>query len=227
MVKTYPDYGIATNQFSAPDIDNAELAARLGYLSTLRRDGRLIFQDTFETTLAPYFAKTNCAVDNTRSYFGASCLKMAAVSAPAPQLEKYFPGIDFPTIGVEFTFQFETGIDLFSVTITRDRGSDRGLYRLNIDLTNNQIKSSSGAVLATIPTATRINAPRWNNFKYVMDTVNYKITRIYFNSDLFTVDYSIPPGAAVGDYLNLTIVGDTHATAALWLDNLVITGNEA
>jgi hypothetical protein len=120
-MRTIPDYGVSQSQLGSPDIDSAELAARLGGVDSFRRSGRVVFIDDCQS-VAPWLQDGstgfNVAVDSTYSYQGNGSLKLTPGTSPPAtydvRISKTFPALSpvpltnlNSKIGIDFYFSAE------------------------------------------------------------------------------------------------------------------------
>jgi len=241
MVHTLPDY---TTKYKMTtifgQIDNAELAARIGGLSFLDRGGNVLFQDDFTTNTNNYYREgvgAASAMAISADYFisNDSCMKITAGPAATnyTNVWRFFPAPRNTRLGVEVRYLIDSDDAFVLIGLSGYTGAVQYDAWIKYDTGTNDISYYNEAGGYTV-IGNAIHDIEfyhyWSYFKLVIDWS----TKCYVRAIIGGVDYpltNIPfyhtPGAAAPllvTLMNLTVNGAT--TTDLYADNLILTQNE-
>ena len=238
LQRTYPDNGVALSDNIAPDVDLAELAARLGSPMTWRRDGRVLSLTNFSPSMDGWkkdLGDPEIAVwgNEDRIYSGGASLHAwSTVAAQDRSICKTIPGIATSRIGLECMFCEETTHHHILEMTVRNRYNALSSWEgiLRIDLQNGLVYylNSAGAWILCYTHGRPYLQPDYHNFKLVVDFTKGRYVRAHtdevqipLNVPLFTTPivsdclyFSLNAGAKLGQF------NDCY-----W-DNVIITASE-
>lgn len=232
MAKTVPDFGVSTGQLPAPDVDNAELAARVGSVSYLRRTGRVIYYDRFDSQAL--WTVNNASMDGNIAFIGYQCMALIPIIASTGSIKRTFPAIFSPRYGIEFCCAFNSGIDELTFTLNKFYPNNLlfGGVKLVFSSGNLQINNGSWVTVGTFNNNNTFApgaVPIWNNIKLIIDFNAGLYSKVIFNEDEFLLTQSLNASAGGWSYnqLYLEIYAlDTAGTAKAYIDNLILTIDE-
>jgi hypothetical protein len=235
-LRTFPDWGVSPGQLPSPDIDNAELAARLGAPS-LRRSGRVILADDFETAGRAYPAWRNSlgtapTMSGIWSYGGINSMLVGAAGANNRN-ERFIPSIKKENIGIEFFITQELGADFileFGLLDMLTGGYVVGY--LEISSTLERIRYIDDMLVDRILGKTWGHGVDgyWSNIKMVLDMNQQRYLRFSVNDQSFTAGENLYRVGMVVDLersiLMVRMSSEVLSPGRSWVDNMVITINE-
>ena len=241
MPHGHPDYGVGSPLSTIYAIeDMAELAARLGSISTFDRRGNVIFMDGFESGLAQWAlggSGTNNAVTQCSEFArnGAFCAKLRGGSSLGlyASMVKKLPYPVIGKLGLEASFDGNTDFNYFEVRFQLYDGTTLHTAKLRftystgamayydsnadmIDLVTGLYLASSGELFSTV--------------KLVVDFENEAYERVLFNSDTYDVSgiaYFEEASAADPQIrITLIVINETGNPGLIYVDDVILTQNE-
>jgi len=241
MAHTLPDY---TTKYKLAkifgNVDNAELAARLGACSTMDRRGNLIWYDDFEAAAA---VKWNIAEDvggtgalsTDRAWMGNQSMKTVTDDdiGDLVRLAKIFTLPIERRMAAEFMFFIAAGKPTTLLNIVGYTGTASFQAQIKYDHNLQKIYyyNSAGAwVELTIYDFTTILLEPWFFMKLAIDWDTKKYIRFIFcgtEYDLSDIDMKTAANASkkhVEIYMYNT--AETAAAATVYFDNFILTQNE-
>lgn len=240
---TQPDWYSEDEQLPSPLFDLAEVAARLGSPSAVRRDGRVIFVDKFDhlswselTTPAGYLVQLTNNGSGVYSP-GTSLMLHPAAASSAVEVYKTFPYIAGRYIGAEiFTCAaFPLGVPggathtRFSLGFYDGANSYEGQLQINYNTGTVQIIDDLGAP-HTLWTLSNLDqrSYQWLNIKLVIDVENKIYRRVMCNNNQVDASYGLVPSVAVGQeyYVELRVYNVPVSSITGYFDDFVLTIDE-
>lgn len=224
-MRTTPDYGHVPESITSPNVDNAEVAARLGYNSP-RRSGRLVGQADWQTDMDGWI-QTGAGISNYFGwgYTGNSCMLLDDVAIAGTSVIKNFPIIN-DQVGVEWIFATTGGVpSSFGLNIQAYKYQ----WSLLHDLIAGVWTVLSGGVYNNLPGTyiSDLANPRWNNLKLVIDLENATYKRLELNN--YEIDLSAYPADIVGPdvaFMSIEVYQHSHGGQHLYSDSLFYTCDE-
>lgn len=237
----YPDGGFSSGSGVYPMAgDLAELAARLGSVTTHNREGNIIFIETFEHGMTPWFVTEDGANAEVRisnlAYrsSGYSCRLMGGSTASG--VAKIFRKFPYPVLGLyglEFSVLHQTDTEFIDWVLAWHDGTDEHQFYCRYDDVNNiiRVKDTDGNFV-TVATGVDLSftyAP-FATIKLVADFVNDEFVRLIINETEH--DLSAYPAYvfATADEPNvrvdLRIQGLTGTNGYSYIDDVILTQNE-
>lgn len=241
MTHTLPDYSTRYKMTTIfGNIDDAELAARLGSPVTFDRRGNVVWMDDFENTLNKWGAEGNGvgnsqAVNITRARNKTTSVLLTCGSTVAVS-SRIFKWLILPvetSIGTEISFSLGDDLDHFDFILRIYDGSNHSYCWLQIDFANSKITyyNDVGGFTDLITGITwDTTFKTWYTIKMVCDYATGKYVRMIFGNK--TVDMSTIPMRVLnsGTYpqmrLYLTAYGTAATNATMYLDDFILTQNE-
>lgn len=237
-----PDYGISnTLQAKTSFSDLSELAVRLGSPVFYERTGIVMAVDTFSGGLGNWFIstlKSNSTVTLDGSYYVTEpyTIKLHVEQSPLSiaQVIRDFPIPYLARFGVELSFMSKGAFEEFFISTSVKTGTMGYHAAVRIrDDANEVAISDENAVYQTVGDLdiTFDNTTGWVVAKMVFDLATGYYTRLLVNMqsyDLTDYPLRIYPSAdnpSFGIYLYLQTTQDRSEN--IWLDNLILTVNEA
>jgi len=241
MSHTLPDY---TTKYKLAkifgNVDNAELAARLGACSTMDRRGNLIWYDDFEAAAAVKWdvagdAGYTMAYSTDRAWMGNQSMKTVTHTDAADNviLEKSFCLPLERRIGIEFMFNMTTGKPEISILILGYTGAFcfNAIVQYNHNTGKLYYLNSAGAyVELTRHDSTTITNESWFFMKLVIDwDVKEYVRFIFCGTEYDLTGIPIRTWASILErhvdiFLYNTAV--TAAASTVYFDNFILTQNE-
>lgn len=242
-MKTYPDWGKSSGALSSPDIDLTEVTSRISKMSPLRRDGRLVYYDDFETGVNGweiFYGEAFQTIE--RSYMGQSSLRInASIGLPyyRTSISKRFPYITSSPFGLELTFSAVAESRDLGISLTCQNETEiiSGKLSINAQTGNLALMDSDYSMIpiANVPvydlSGKESLSPVWHNLKMVVDFTNREYLRVYYDEYLTR---NISPVLNVSPYTNnqyiqvtLSVTDDIdRAGGPFYFDNLLLTTDE-
>jgi hypothetical protein len=248
MSRGYPDDNIQTAPLGQTIADNAELAARLGAITTLQRSGQVIYASKFidgsdGCTLASVGAGT-AKVLASGGVIGNNCIELYSGTGVGHYAEiiKIFPMVDAVKYGYEFYLSIKStgGVAAQTVSLAIDIVYNLMLYSYLIDFVSEDDKiiihdyDAGGIdhpVTLDIPFVIHsiTTKPTYNFVKLTIDVSNANYLRLLFAN----LSYNLSPyKPKIVSYtlsglsqFNLTMQYDT-LPAYSYLGSLIFTMNE-
>lgn len=237
--RTYPDFGAAQSGTIAPDIDIAELAARMGSPVTWRRDGRVLSLTNFSPDADGWVLSSGGATVEIASsdyiYSGdASCHLFTTVNPPATgNIYKRIPIPSSARIGLEAMICENVGVD-HDVYFTLYRKVDNANYTkagVKIEMITGRAYylNNVGAYVLFYTRPAAYTREMNHNFKLVVDFANTTYLRFFTDDVLVEMPYI--PQNIVGalDIMVFEINITPHVAGGLiniFVDNTIITCSE-
>lgn len=240
MQRTYPDDGATQSTYIAPDIDMAELAARLGSPVTWRRDGRVLSLTNFSPDADGWILSSGGATVEIASsdyiYSGdASCHLFTAVNPPATgNIYKRIPLPTSSRLGLEVMLcEYVATNHKVELTIYRAvNPTTTARARVQIDLLNGTISyfDSAGAYQLFYTKASGGFSREMNhNFKLVADFENNTYLRMFADDVLTEMPFVLNNFVGAIDTAMFEIAVVPQAVDGLiniYIDNAIITSSE-
>lgn len=241
MAHTLPDY---TTKYKLAtifgQIDNAELAARLGSILTFDRRGNVIWFDDFERialmweeALAGVGAAAAISTEWARSK-STSCKLTAGIGAAGlSKIFKYFQYAILSNFGAEISFTSNDSITYFFIDLSCFTGTVGRLGAVFYYPATTTLKymDSTGAEI-TLTTSLSLNATNkvFNTIKLVIDPLNNEYKRIILNDFVFDMSgialRSWATGTTNGLRVQCTNKSLDAANQSIYVDDFILTQNE-
>jgi len=241
MVHTLPDYTSKwkMNKISA-NVDNAELAARLGSPVTFDRRGNVVWYDDFEGTTLNWRAfgtggATLVAIVADRSWTGSQSAKLTT-GATTDDNQSMFKQFHLPSdykLGFEAWFDF-AAVDIeVTLVATIYTGTYRHIGGLELHTSDNSI-SYIDAALARQPLGTMnwsgIVNHHWMPVKLVVDYASHYYVRAIVGNEEFDMS-AIPMntplnGTRKSVLFQIEVETQSDNARCLRVDNCIFTQNE-
>lgn len=232
FVPTYPDYSVFPKQLPSPEADLGEVAARLGSLSTQRRTGRIVFQDSFLSKngwlSVPVLGQIE--ISSLFTWYSETVLQILPDNnGNMSYVQKGFStGID--TFGVEISIApmpFTPWSEYSDIYLSYDTGSEKTIYDVRV-YWNLHIVTAKGLTIINFPPPWS-GKYTWHNLKFTVDLTNRKFGWIYF--DDFSYNGSAIDGfdnTPDGDnaFIIIGAVNDPPSSGGVLYDNLIVSTNE-
>lgn len=241
MVHTLKDY---TTKYKLAkifgNVDNAELAARLGACSTMDRRGNLIWADDFEAAVASKWGTSVAAggtvtLSTDRAWMGNQSIKLLAPNAlgSSAAIVKAFCLPIERKIATEFMFCMTTGKPIVELRVIGYTGTYYfdALIMYNHNTGKLYYGNSAGAwVELTLTDSTALSYEPWLLVKLAMDWDTKKYIRFIFCSteyDLSAISMH-SAASATAKHVEVYIYNSpaTAADATVYIDNFILTQNE-
>jgi len=241
MVHTLPPW---TGKYKASTIygqvDNGELAARLGSVDVFDRRGNFIFYDDFSSPFEHWVQAGNgvgwaIEVSIEKARIGHHSLVMIAGEGAAGNVtaNKYIGGIKAGKIGLEVNNTINANTKEFRLALRYYDGADQHYGYVAYDHDNSKFKYlTTGQVETDLVTGVSLrttNTP-WHTLKMVIDTNTNKYVRFIYNNtevDMSTLDMFT---AASADDAMLQFYfqheSDHASTKRVFIDSVILTQNE-
>ena len=220
--------------------DMAELAVRLGGISSFDRRGDIIFMEDFASgTARVYTSGTGTgydaypAIDAPLS--GGIHLMLQTGNAAGNQAwlskELVYPALG--CIGIECAFVARRDQHYFFLRLFEYLTSESREYRAIYDIVNGTVKvqhSDGQYHLVGVPGLTYLGYNDYNVMKMVIDILNVKYIRVLFNDHTYIAD-AYQPYVTAGSYRKC-MAADVEVTANVAnsmpvpIDNFIVTQNE-
>jgi len=241
MSHTLPDY---TTKYKLAkifgNVDNAELAARLGACSTMDRRGNLIWYDDFEAAAAVKWTiftdvGATAALSTDRAWMGNQSMKTVtpAVINNSASLTKIFSLPPERRMGAEFMFCITTEKPVIILGVYGYDGTSNVIGGIKYDHNLEKLYyfNSAGAFIELpLYDSLLITTEHWFYVKLVVDWDTKKYVRLIFSSteyDLSSIDLRTI-ASIVKKYITVEIknMAGTNAAATVYFDNFILTQNE-
>lgn len=233
---TRPDNSVYPSRVITSDIDNAELAARLG-INRIRRGGRVVFYDDFgDSGLAWELTELVggvCRVYTEYAYYhpftppGMLVMYPGGGATPYNAYANiYFPLAAFHNMGIEVTFKQSSPGANFLQYLTFQLNGGGYEPRVRADTANQfiQIQDKSGTWLDIV---NYFSFDTWSNFKLVVDTELGIYKYIEYNRDIYDLNSNLPIGGSTLGALGITATDSTTKNYGALIDNVIITTEES
>jgi len=222
------------------NIDNNELAARLGSLSLFDRRGDTFWYDDFESAnliwqTFVYGASSAVALDNTYALSGAQCVKMT-VGTSASSVAIIYRTLSYPSkskLGLEMAFTNEDNIDYVVMGINLYDGAYKHAAEIRYVPSTSELKyQDSDGNFQTFATITGLkdDLAMFNIWKLVADFESEKYTRFILNDTTYDLSsYAYRKTANVTAkylYIFIQLLSNTGSASSIRVDNAIVTQNE-
>ena len=241
MAHTLPDYSTKykmTNVFG--NIDNNELAVRLGSPDTFYRTGNVVFMDDFE---APVLQWTRMMYANPgqislmASHWlsgSQSCrLTTDAVAASVCGMYRYFQTPIPGKMGMEISFTVTTGTTIHRLAATLYTGTKYYQIGAEYDHSDHYVKfqNSSGSWESTGTAVTRkVDKYLFHSIKVIFDTTTEKYNKIIFENTTYDLSTEGLHGTVSAEIPHIVVYFDLGTGSANSyydsVDNFILTQNE-
>ncbi len=177
---TYPDYGnVGTNQ-AQPDIDNTELAARLGAVNASFRSGRVIFMDR-GISLSPWSVAIHAL-----PIYSPMGIQLTTVSGIS-RIQHILPLLNYTTLGIScdnwLGYIPISSTCTFSQLLTVFTGAYSYVYGAVLDLSTGNISVINNLGNYVVVGNYFINSQIYSaTFKYTIDIINNTYKNLYLNN---------------------------------------------
>lgn len=220
--------------------DLGELAVRLGSPDVFQRSGNVIFIDSFENGLTPYFstlAGTGAAIDHmgNRSFHGGSSVRLIGGSdgGRRAELNKRFHIVELNKMGVECTFSMGANAYYVAITLNHWDGTNVRSYVIyaNMDAGKFQYYDEDGnrQDLDTFDWGND-DLDHWHTMKMICDLENNKYVRAFYNEKNFSLADIPVRTIASADVprldLDILVISDDGENGIAYLDSFILTINE-
>lgn len=241
MVHTLPDYTTKHRMATIfGQIDQGELAARLGSINTFDRRGNVSWMDDFESGVGKWnksgdgagydVTASDVTARNGKYSLLLTCGSSGAMTAQAQS--RFMPPL-FEKIGYEFHFWMDANITNMFFRPTIVYGGAYYTAGFNFDEDNNKIQYWNSANTWT-DILTDVNwyhaMPHWYDFKFVVDYATGKYVRALLGQTSLTVSgIDVRSGTTAGaDTLNHLIdaTGAWGVNGKCYIDDVIVTQNE-
>ena len=241
MVHTLPDY---TTKYKMTkifgNIDDAELAARLGSINTFDRRGNVVWMDDFEAATLKWVSTTigglgSGALSTDTARNGASCFKMVTdnVTGRGWQILKRLPIPESGRLGIEFSMssavdKWRISVDFVLYTLA---GTIRASYTWDEDSDRLWIIPSSGVSTDIFTDAEHTqDIHLFNTMKLVVDIDNLKFVRALWNDvEIDLSNYALRQTGYTAAYflgVNINVHARENVAKTVYVDDVIITQNE-
>jgi hypothetical protein len=238
MVFTSPDYGIASGQLQAPDVDLAELASRLGYPS-VRRSGKVILFDPFTVEASGWVLITDAggsiSINTDTVNTGPGAVRMITGVGLNSFAEVARSSVMYPKdrrVSLELFYHPQTPLDFFWAKILFYTGTEVYDACLRFNLPLNKLEYAT-QVVPEVFNDTGITFPHslydgWHNLKFFIDNTTHSFVRIMHDSDDYLFSQPLP-SSPVGTNPQLLISFNASSgvgSKTAFMDNVILTFDE-
>ena len=248
MPRGYPDDNIQSSPLGQTVADNAELAARLGSLSTVQRSGQVVYMTKFANGNLDWLVDEggNGRVRTLANagHLDTTCLSLWSGSGAGDyaHIQKILPLVDFAKGGCEFYLDFPyPGVLLhqhLTMTVKLNHGGYNHFFAVDFIPIDNQIvlqtyNQAGAADYQTIDvgydlsSATYVNL--WHYVKLTFDGHNNKWGILYFNNLALNLSsyYGTQAAASYGGYFSVVFsLPYEHTSYYTRLGSFMVTMNE-
>ena len=224
----------------AQNITLAEAAVRNGSIVSFDRRGEVIFQDSFENSLAGWYLVTvagaNVTLSTTYCLSGALSAKMVTPAAinGIGGMQHGIPVTTPKKIGIEIASYLADAINLkdFYFGLTYQDGANACSGYLKYDHVNGKLQymNSAGAWVDIATSAFTVISAYFRRFKLVIDYEKNEYVRAIVNGKEYDLsNIAIPQSVSVGEKRIVVSIYMATANAAgstLYFDDVIITQNE-
>jgi hypothetical protein len=222
------------------NIDNNELAARLGGTNTYDRRGNVYWFTTFNEDLNNMFLfdsgqGEDWYLSNERVFTGDCSLKLIPATLPpyVAVIQRYFPKPPDLNIGIETWISLPDNGDFIRVGLQLQHEGLLYSADVEIDINNNKLEYGDCTGYNDIPGGSYNFATDYHFYyplKFVIDIENKEWVRILFAEKTFDVSgTTISSSAGASEqHLNLTLhaKADSSAYAEFFIGNIILTIQE-
>lgn len=241
MTRGYADWGQSSGGVSDNQLkDMAELASRLGSISTFDRRGYVYLADDFEHNIKNWvltiISGTGTAYLSTaRSRFKTFSMELVPTDGTTSEIEmaRSLPTLREGLVGFEIAVSFGDIPDHFDFIIRWQRLSPQLSYHIRVEVNNQRIQyRDASGIFITLENNIDIDAGygKFHVLKLVIDTVNNFYRRVVWNKTEYDMKNIAPStdGATIGPAprIALRTKAAAFASGMVWVDALVVTINE-
>lgn len=214
----------------------AELAARLGALSTLDRNGKLIWYDDFEaaTVKWAYLASAGStgALSTAKAWRGVNSMLLTttADSGAYSGIRKDFPLPMDSNIGLEMMFRVGSGKPAVYLHLNGYNGTNRWQGILLFDTNAEKLyyyNDASTYIELTCNEAYVSTYEQWNFMKLTIDATTKYYKKATFNGTIYDLSaYGMTKySSAVKPHIEIKMLNEakTAAAAEIYIDNFILT----
>jgi len=241
MVHTLPDY---TTKYKMTtifgNIDDAELAARLGSINTFDRRGKIFWYDDFEGTSLQWLIDalgTGASIDITMERWRSRTQSVKLITGDAGtdyvSLSKYFFLPRESRVGVEFSIITNSNVKDIQLFLTTWDGTYQYSPKCVIDVENDKVKylNSSGSEEELGPAGiVDESLSLWSTVKMVIDYTKKEYVRVQYNKDIYSLEGE-PIGKALSDldkilFVDIQIRNKDANNRTSYIDDFILTQGE-
>ena len=238
MVHTLPDYSTDYKLATVfANIDDAELAARLGCPSVFDRRGNVVWYDDFEHGILAMDldGEENAVITTDHAFRGGNSIKLTTGGVALAD-DSIMKTINYPTttrLGLECTFLMDHNDITLEFCIELYDGTNYYDCKVRWDGTNDDID-----VYAHPDTWTEVTGSAkldyagycWHTMKLVIDTGTKKYVRCIignteYNLSAYDLNWEANADRPLLD-IKIEITNETNNVRNLWVDNVILTQNE-
>ena len=222
-------------------IDQGELAARLGSPNVYDRRGDVLFMDDFEDLLGKWNTSTHGTGASVAISTAAAATKSSSVKLTTGSTGQFMARMyiyrALPVLGklgFEVSFTFDDDMDNILIYARIRKGTAIYYPEIILDHTNDKISynDSAGNPQDLITSVSwQHETYNWATLKFVVDYANEKYTRLIFRDTQTDMSsYAMRKTALGGNEQRLEFMihatGTTGNNAVCYVDNMIITQNE-
>lgn len=221
-------------------IDQGELAARLGSINSFDRRGDTVFMEDFEApvltwTTTPIGTGSDVSLSAASYKNGSQSLKITAGST-SPYIASATKHLALPTqsrLGFECSFSAHDDLKQFAIASALFDGTTRYVATILYDHNGDHIDYyNSGGTYTQIASGIKFKADdnMFMPLKFVIDSSTSKYVRMLFGDTEYDLsDIALwSTASALNPYVSIiiTIYGSTGKNPISYIDNVILTQNE-
>jgi hypothetical protein len=186
--RTLPDHGITPSEYIPADVDNAELAARLGSIDTFRREGRVLSLADFSPAWSGWEGNNflRCYTSPRAAVMGAASMYLTTQAVgDLATITKKVPISASLKMGISLYSRFDFYyLQYLYITIQRVTPLLHRFATIRINFSTSDIhyRNNTGAYTLLINYPDIRNLNNWSNFKLIADYETDKYLRFYINT---------------------------------------------
>lgn len=241
MVHTLPDYTTKWRMATIfANIDDAELAARLGSIDTFDRRGNVVWMDDFEASTLKWKAITHgdnaaVALSAASAYSGAQSMALTAGEGATGYAygHRYITTSIAGKIGLDLCFTVDSATKTLTFWLIYNYGNyDYRGELIYYPATDKLVLTDSAGTEQDVFTSRPLyeDSLCYHHLKLVIDSSTLKYVRVLLNEHSFDASaYSLYPASVAGTThmrVGLQHVSDHAAVKTIYIDNVIITQNE-
>ena len=220
--------------------DDAELAIRLGAISSIDRLGNVIFSDDFSNGIGSWLKTelgigADISIDGDIFKSGGFSCKITPRSDD-PYLGSIYNQLHYPDVskmGLEVNMSMDSYIDYILITLILYDGSWLHYTAIKIDITNNKLQYLDSTQVyqdivgsVSFPNVTSI----FHNFKLKVDFVDDYYINLRYNSELYNLSTLGMYTEAFVSHKHLRSQISVYSKAGengnVYVDSIIVTRNE-
>lgn len=220
--------------------DLGELAVRLGSPDVFQRSGNVIFIDSFENGLTPYFTTLNgtgAKIDHMgdRSFHGGESIRLTGGSdgGRRAELNKRFHVVELNKMGIEITFSMDSSVYYVAIYLNHRDGVNIHTYGLfaNMDAGKFQYYDDTGnrVNLDTFDWGND-DLDHWHTMKLICDLENNNYVQAFYNEKVFLLPDIKSKATLSADVpridTSILVISDDGENGIAYLDSFILTINE-